>query len=143
MNLVALNDIVSYYRNKASSSSFMLRRSIRTVMSFGSKKAFCFSEFKFLSVWCCIAFARALFVCAFLLFFSIAPRLELHGLHDGTRLFSIPPPSTCAIRWSASVATPPHQWHCGFSCSSKRLAFAYSLSLVVLCRGISRAFGLC
>jgi hypothetical protein len=49
------------------------------------------------------------------------PRLALHGLHEGTMLLRSVFPSgflSHSIRWSASVAVPPHQWHGGLCASS-------------------------
>ncbi len=79
-------------------------------MSVDIKKTFDFSKFKFVSVFCCKAFARALFLCAVFLLTSIAPRLELQGLHELTRFSGVSsPPFITGIRWSASVAGLPHQ----------------------------------
>jgi hypothetical protein len=51
----------------------------------------------------------------------IWPRLALHGLQEGTMLFRSVLPSgflSHSMRWSASVAMPPHQWHGGLCASS-------------------------
>jgi hypothetical protein len=68
---------------------------------------------------------RLCFLCAVVLFFSIAPRFALHGLHELTRFSGeSSPPSSTGTRWSASVAGLPHQWHWGLVSSSLRRADA-------------------
>jgi len=68
---------------------------------------------------------RFCFLCAVVLFFSIAPRFALHGLHELTRFSGeSSPPSSTETRWSASVAGLPHQWHWGLVSSSLRRACA-------------------
>jgi hypothetical protein len=63
------------------------------------------------------------------------PRLALHGLHEGTMLSRSALPSgflSHSIRWSASVAMPPHQWHAGLPARSWALAALYAGSDVRL-----------
>jgi hypothetical protein len=46
-----------------------------------------------------------------------------------------------SIRWSASVAVPPHQWHAGLPCSSCWRAALYAGSDVL--RGMSGLLLVC
>jgi hypothetical protein len=65
------------------------------------------------------------------------PLRALQGLHEGTMLFMSALPSglrSCSMRWSASVAVPPHQWHGGLPARSCCLAARYAGSDVL--RGI-------
>jgi hypothetical protein len=64
--------------------------------------------------------------CASRVSLYFCPRRLLQGLQAGTRLsIESLPPASCSMRWSASVAGCPHQWHGGLCASSWRLAWLY------------------